>query len=63
MPPSGLSPTEVIDLLNEVRVDKKGGQRAPHKHLLLLLILARIQRGENKKVRYSEIQKPLEHLF
>lgn len=38
-------------------------ERAPHKPLLLLLALGRIQRGEGRWVRFEEIEDPLRRLL
>lgn len=58
-----LTPEALIEILNGVNVAKPGGQRAPHKHLLLLLILARIQHDKSPKIPYSEIDQPLKKLL
>jgi putative restriction endonuclease len=42
---------------------KRGGERAPHKPLLLLLYLARIQRGEARLWRYAELEPKLTRLL
>ncbi|MDF1665403.1 MAG: HNH endonuclease [Planctomycetota bacterium] len=37
----------------------RGDERAPHKPLLLLMILGRIQRGEERLTLFTDIEKPL----
>jgi putative restriction endonuclease len=43
--------------------DEKRGQVAPHKPLLVLLILARAQRGEGNVVRFADVDGPLKQLL
>lgn len=40
-----------------------GDQRAPHKPLLLLLALGRLQRGEGRLASFEEVKKPLAELL
>jgi putative restriction endonuclease len=54
---------EVLDQLTHVTQWKRGGERAPHKPLLLLLALARCSRGESREVAYREIDGPLQALL
>jgi putative restriction endonuclease len=42
---------------------KRDGERAPHKPLLLLYALARIQRGEPSAIRFGEIENDLSRLL
>ena len=42
---------------------KRGGERAPHKPLLLLLALGRVSRGRERLVRYEELEPPLRQLL
>jgi hypothetical protein len=42
---------------------KRGEERAPHKPLLLLLALARIQRGEPRLMRFADIDSDLKKLL
>ena len=44
--------TAVMDLIANVRSWKSGTRRAPHKPLLLLIALARIQRGESRLIPF-----------
>ncbi|MDX1645062.1 MAG: HNH endonuclease [Thermoanaerobaculia bacterium] len=55
--------TEFLDRLAAIRRWKSGGQRAPHKPLLLLLALARVQRGEDRLVPFTEVEERLERLL
>ena len=52
-----------MEALAHVRTWKRGGQRAPHKPLLLLLILGRIQRGEAREVDFPTIEPLLRRLL
>lgn len=55
--------TEFLDRLTAIRRWKSGGQRAPHKPLLLLLALARVQREETRLVAFSDVEERLERLL
>ena len=47
----------------DLKVWKKGDQRAPHKPLLLLLTLGRLSRAEGRFVRFAEIEAQLRQLL
>lgn len=56
----------MIDVLSpecSVRQNKKGDSVAPHKPLLLLLALARLQRGEPRLMTYQELERDLKDLL
>ncbi len=65
MPPdrSGTVKEEFLAALRNLRVWKRGDERAPHKPLLLLYALARISRSEDRLVSYAEAREPLERLL
>ena len=50
---------EVIGAFEGLRRAQTGGRYAPHKPLLLLLVLARCARGEGREVAYRDIDQPL----
>lgn len=54
---------EPLDAIRTLSVWKRGGQRAPHKPLLLLVALGRDQRGEPRLVDFNEIETPLKALL
>lgn len=54
---------EVLDAFNNIRRAQHAGVYAPHKPLLVLLGLARIQRGEPRLVEFSVIDGPLKALL
>ena len=49
--------------LTELNVWKRGDERAPHKPLLLLLVMGRAARGEDRLVPFREIEEPLTGLL
>mgnify|MGYP002640808873 CR=1 FL=1 len=59
--------TEIIskweELVSNLTVWKRGGQVAPHKPLLTLLLLARAQAGASNQMRYAEVEEPLRKLL
>jgi putative restriction endonuclease len=51
--------SEFLDRITNVTQWSRKGERAPHKPLLLLLVLARCARGEGREVAYRDIDQPL----
>ncbi len=58
-----LSGQEFIKRFAGIRVWKRGDRRAPHKPLLILFMLGRVQRKESRMVSYSEVAEPLQRLL
>lgn len=54
---------ELLDAVEHLRPWKRGGQRAPHKPLLLLLALGRAQRGEPRLVPFVDVEYLLSSLL
>lgn len=54
---------KLLDLLRNLNVWRRDGERAPHKPLLLLLALAACSRGEPRLMLFAEIDKPLQELL
>ncbi len=54
---------EVLDAFENIRRAQRAGVYAPHKPLLILLALARVQRGEPRLVAFTEIDEPLKQLL
>lgn len=54
---------EFLQALESLNVWKRGGVRAPHKPLLLLLTLGRLSRDENRLVRYEEVEARMRQLL
>ena len=54
---------EIRDRFADLNVWKRGDQRAPHKPLLLLLTLARVNRGGERLVNFEEVEEPLRSLL
>lgn len=64
-PRAGVDPVELRLLagIDGVKTWKRGGKRAPHKPLLLLLALGRVQRGESRVVDFPAIEGPMRRLL
>ena len=56
-------PIDFIERLKNIRQWSKGGNRAPHKPLLLLLALGRAQRGDARLATFAEWESELESLL
>lgn len=54
---------EVVRRFEGIRQWRAGDKRAPHKPLLLLLALGRLQAGEERLATFSEIEEPLRRLL
>lgn len=59
----GVADTDIPELLANLRLWTQGGQQAPHKPLLLLFMLARVQRGEPRLIAWRELEGPLRELI
>jgi putative restriction endonuclease len=55
--------TPILQKFDGIRVWQQGDKRAPHKPLLLLLALGRLQRQEAPIVEFSQIDAPLKTLI
>jgi putative restriction endonuclease len=54
---------EVLQAFEKIRRAQRAGVYAPHKPLLILLALARVQHGEARQVEFSEIDDQLKQLL
>jgi len=54
---------EVLDAFENIRRAQRAGVYAPHKPLLIVLALARVQRGEPRLVAFSAIEEQLKQLL
>ena len=54
---------EFLTALDSLNVWKRGGERAPHKPLLLLLALGRLSQDEKRLVRYEDVEARLRRLL
>jgi putative restriction endonuclease len=54
---------DIIERFSKITVWKRGGERAPHKPLLILYALARLQRGEPRLAPFEELEEPLRQLL
>jgi putative restriction endonuclease len=50
----GVGTDKLFEQFSSLNVWKKGDQRAPHKPLVLLAALARVQRGQSRLVSFEE---------
>jgi putative restriction endonuclease len=57
------SAIEVLDAFERIRRAQRAGVYAPHKPLLILLALARVQRGEPRLVAFADIDEPMKRLL
>jgi len=55
--------TQVLEAFDNIRRAQRAGVYAPHKPLLLLLALARVQRGEPRLVEFADIDASLRSLL
>ncbi len=58
-----LNADQTIALFEGLRRAQNNGRYAPHKPLLVLLALSRIQRGEARLVPFAEVDQPLQNLL
>jgi putative restriction endonuclease len=54
---------EIVRRFLDVKAWQRGDERAPHKPLLLLWLLARVQEGKEARVHFSQIEEPLRDLL
>lgn len=54
---------QLLKTVANLRIWQKGDKRAPHKPLLLLLALSRLQQNKERLALFSEIEKPLTELL
>jgi putative restriction endonuclease len=54
---------DVLNAFDNIRRAQHAGVYAPHKPLLILLALGRVQRGEPRMVEFSEVDAPLRALL
>lgn len=55
--------TQILHAFDRIRVWQQGDKRAPHKPLLVLLALGRLQRGETSVIEFSQIDVSLKTLI
>jgi putative restriction endonuclease len=53
----------LIDQFSGLTIWKAGGERAPHKPLLVLLALARLQQEDRRLLPFTEIEPELKKLL
>jgi putative restriction endonuclease len=57
------NPAEILRTFDNIRRAQRAGTYAPHKPLLILLALARVQRGEPRLVEFATVDAPLRSLL
>lgn len=58
-----MTAAELLEKLGKVTVWKRGGERAPHKPLLILLAVGRIAQNKPRLMRFAEVEEPLRQLL
>jgi len=58
-----MTPEELKRIFSTLNTWKRGGERAPHKPLLLLYALARLERKEPRFITYAEVKEKLKPLL
>jgi putative restriction endonuclease len=58
-----MNESEIRKKIDGIKVWQRGGERAPHKSLLLLYALARLSRDSSNLIPYTEIDKKLKNLL
>ena len=58
-----MTPDEILKAFDNIRVWQRGGQRAPHKPLLILMALGSLARGEKPRAEFAEIEGKLGRLL
>lgn len=54
---------ELVEAVDRLRVWRRGGQRAPHKPLLVLLMLGRLAQGAERLVAFTDVEADLRGLL
>lgn len=54
---------QLLQSIDNLNIWKRGGERAPHKPLLLLLAIARLGPNHDQRLGFEEIEKPLKALL
>jgi putative restriction endonuclease len=58
-----IDPRDFLSQLEQLRIWRRGGERAPHKPLVLLYALARIEHRKQRLIPFREAVGPLERLL
>jgi putative restriction endonuclease len=58
-----MQPEELKQAIQKIKMWQRGGERAPHKPLLLLYALGRLTRGEPRQMNYKEVKDDLKSLL
>jgi putative restriction endonuclease len=58
-----MNPHEILQIFASIRMAPAGGGRAVHKPLLILLWLARLQRGEPRLALFADVEDPFRQLL
>ncbi len=58
-----MTPDEILNAFDNIRVWQRGDRRAPHKPLLILMALGSLARGEKPRAEFAEIEAKLGRLL
>lgn len=58
-----MTPDEIRNAIRQLKIFRKGNERAPHKPLLILLALGRCQQGEPRWITYQSLNPMLRQLL
>ncbi len=58
-----MQPEELKQAIQKIKMWQRGGERAPHKPLLLLYALGRLTRGEPRQMSYADVKDDLTDLL
>lgn len=60
---AAISKDDLKEKISQINIWKRGDERAPHKPLLLLIALARIEQEKGRLIPYSEVEESLTELL
>lgn len=58
-----MGPLSLLKRFSDITVWKQGGQRAPHKPLLVLYAIGKMLRGEGRLIPFADVDRDLKKLL